>query len=87
VELEQNQPNPFIQTTWIKFGLKKSATVNLEVFDVLGNKVATLYNKEQFYEGDYDYIFNATAYNLKSGIYYYSISCNEYVVTKKMIVY
>ncbi|MCX6296719.1 MAG: T9SS type A sorting domain-containing protein [Bacteroidetes bacterium] len=87
VELEQNQPNPFIQTTWIKFGLKKSATVNLEVFDVLGNKVATLYNKEQFNEGDYDYIFNATAYNLKSGIYYYSISCNEYVVTKKMIVY
>src|SRR3989344_6876582 len=87
VELEQNQPNPFNQTTWIKFALKKSGKVNLEVFDVLGKKVATLYKNEEFREGDFDYIFNATAYNLKAGIYYYSISCDEYTLTKKMIVY
>lgn len=87
VNLEQNQPNPFSQTTWIKFELKKSAKVNLEVFDVLGKKVAALYEDEEFNEGNYDYIFNAASYNLKSGIYYYSISCDEYTLTKKMIVY
>ncbi len=87
VNLEQNQPNPFSQTTWIKFQLKKSAHVNLEIFDVFGKKVATLYKNEEFHEGNYDYIFNATAYNLKAGIYYYSISSDEYTLTKKMIVY
>ena len=87
INLEQNQPNPFSQSTWIKFGLKKSAKVNLEVFDVLGKKVATLYKDEEFNEGTYDYIFNASAYNLKAGIYHYSISCDEYSVSKKMIVY
>ena len=87
VELEQNQPNPFSQTTWIKFELKKAGKVNLEVFDVLGKKIASLYGNEEFHEGNYDYIFNATTYNLKPGIYYYSITCDEYALTKKMIVY
>ena len=67
--------------------MKKPEKVNLFVYDLLGNKVATLYENEQFNEGNYDYIFNATSYNLKSGIYYYSLSCDEYEQTKKMIVY
>lgn len=87
VELQQNQPNPFNQTTWIKFSLKKNGKVNLKVFDLLGKEVATLYEKEEFPEGDFDYIFNAQTYDLKPGIYYYSISCDEYATTKKMIVY
>ncbi len=87
VDLQQNEPNPFSQTTWIKFNLKKSAKVNLFVYDVLGNKVASLYHYEQFNEGNYDYIFNASAYNLKPGVYYYTIDCDEYQRTKKMIVY
>jgi hypothetical protein len=87
VDLQQNEPNPFSQTTWIKFNLKKSAKVNLDVYDVLGHKVASLYNNEAFKEGNYDYIFNASTYNLQAGVYYYSLSCDEYKVTKKMIVY
>jgi Secretion system C-terminal sorting domain len=87
VSLQQNEPNPFNQTTWIKFDLKKSAKVNLKVYDVLGHEVATLYENEAFNEGQYDYIFNATAYHLKPGMYYYAITCDEYNTTKKMIVY
>ena len=87
LELEQNHPNPFNQTTWIKFKLKSEGHVNLEILDVLGRKVATLYKNEAFHEGNYDYIFNATAYDLKAGVYYYSISSDEFVITKKMIVY
>lgn len=87
LELKQNYPNPFKENTRIRFNLKKSTRVNLFVYDVLGNKVATLYENEQFNEGGYDYIFNASAFGLCSGIYYYSMSCNEYEQTKKMIVY
>jgi hypothetical protein len=87
VELQQNEPNPFSESTWIKFNLKKAAKTNLNVYDMLGHKVATLYDNEQFREGNYDYIFNASTYNLKAGIYYYTLSCNEYQITKKMIVY
>ncbi len=87
LELKQNFPNPFKENTWIKFDLKKSTKVNLFVYDVLGNKVATLYENEQFNEGNYDYIFIASSFNLKTGIYYYSLRCDEYEQTKKMIVY
>jgi len=85
--LEQNSPNPFSETTWIRFSLKSSCNVDLAVYDVLGNKVATLYEKEKFNGGNYDYIFNAASYGLQPGIYYYSLTCDEYGLTKKMIVY
>jgi hypothetical protein len=85
--LQQNSPNPFQENTWIKFDLKKAGAVDLIVYDVLGSKVATLYENEKFPEGNFDYIFNASAYNLSQGIYYYSLRCDEYRVTKKMIVY
>jgi len=87
IEFLQNSPNPFHQTTWIKFKLRKTENVNLYVYDVLGNKVATLYENEKFNEGGYDYIFNANLFNLKSGIYFYSLSCDEYQREGKMIVY
>jgi len=83
----QNSPNPFYHTTWIKFKLKKTENVNLFVYDVLGTKVATLYQNEKFNEGSYDYIFNSSLYNLKPGVYYYSLCCDEYRRTEKMIVY
>lgn len=83
----QNFPNPFYQTTWIKFKLKQSENVNLFVYDVLGNKVASLYENERFNEGEYDYIFNASLFHLKPGIYYYSLNCDEYQRTEKMIIY
>jgi hypothetical protein len=86
IGLCQNSPNPFSQNTWIKFNLKNASKIDLDVFDILGNKVAILYENEQFKSGDYDYIFNASSYHLKPGIYYYTLSSDEYQITKKMIV-
>jgi hypothetical protein len=85
--LEQNSPNPFNSTTWIKFNLKDPGKVDLSVYDVLGNKVAVLYENEEFNAGNFDYIFNAKNYGLNSGIYYYSLICDGAHVTKKMIIY
>lgn len=87
VDLEQNAPNPFNETTRISFGLKKGGKVNLYLYDVSGKKIATLYENEIFHEGKYDYIFNATAAQLNQGIYYYSLSCDEYEITRKMVIY
>jgi hypothetical protein len=85
--LEQNIPNPFSENTWIHFHLNNPGTVDLFVYDVFGNRVATLYSSERFNAGNYDYIFNAAAYNLKTGIYYYSLTCDGTRITRKMIVY
>jgi hypothetical protein len=79
-------PNPFYQTTWIKFNLKSSSKINLKVYDILGNEVAVLYHDEFFKSGNYDYIFNATTYNLNPGVYYYKLSSEDYTLTKKMTV-
>ncbi|HEY0029638.1 MAG TPA: T9SS type A sorting domain-containing protein [Bacteroidia bacterium] len=87
VELAQNAPNPFTQITDIRFILKKDGNVSLSVYDAFGKKVAMLYENERFKDGSYDYIFNASAAGLKPGIYYYSLQCDEYRSTKKMIVY
>ena len=87
VKLEQNYPNPFSQTTWISFSLTKPAKVSLYIYDALGKKVATLLEGEQYKNGNFDYIFNASSANLPAGVYYYTLSSKEHSVTKKMILY
>jgi len=87
VALEQNAPNPFNESTRISFSLQKGGRVNLHLYDVSGKKIATLYDNEMFHAGKYDYIFNAVAAHLDKGIYYYSLNCDEYEITKKMAVY
>jgi hypothetical protein len=55
----------------------------LKVFDVLGNEVATLVNKEQ-QPGVYEILFDASS--LSSGTYFYKFQAGEFVDTKKMIL-
>ncbi|NNL21411.1 MAG: T9SS type A sorting domain-containing protein, partial [Ignavibacteriaceae bacterium] len=57
--------------------------VSLKVYDVLGNKVATLVD-EQKYSGNYEVEFNASS--LASGIYLYTLIAGSYTETKKMIL-
>lgn len=87
VELEQNYPNPFSQTTWITFSLTKPAKVSLYVYDALGKRVATLLENEPYKSGKFDYIFNASYSSLPAGVYYYTIVSEEQRVTKKMVLY
>ncbi|MBT8378950.1 MAG: T9SS type A sorting domain-containing protein [Ignavibacteria bacterium] len=81
--LEQNYPNPFNPTTKIKYQIPELSFVTLKVFDVLGNEITTLVNKERP-GGSYDIEFNATG--LPSGIYFYQLQAGHFVTIKKMVL-
>ena len=82
-ELLQNYPNPFNPATTIKFSIKKDGNVRLEVFNILGQKVAELLNKEMK-AGEYKVIFDAS--NFSSGIYFYRIVSGSFKAVRKMIL-
>jgi hypothetical protein len=81
-ELNQNYPNPFNPSTVIRFGIPQSGEVRLEVFDLLGRRVATLIDNETKNAGYHQVSFDAS--NLASGIYFYRIVAGKYVDSKRM---
>ena len=83
-KLNQNYPNPFNPTSTIKFGLPEIAEVRLEVFNLLGQKVATLLNGDQMKAGWHSVQFDAG--KLSSGVYIYRIQAGNFVQTKKMML-
>ena len=81
--LSQNYPNPFNPTTKISYAIPQNAFVELKVFNLLGQEIATLVNQEK-YAGVYEVNYDAS--NLPSGIYFYRMKAGEYVQTRKMIL-
>lgn len=81
--LSQNYPNPFNPTTNINFSIAKASNVKLIIYNILGQKVATLINNYMS-AGTYTYQFNAS--NLASGVYLYSLEAGGYTMNKKMIL-
>ena len=82
-KLYQNYPNPFNPSTTIKFELPQSSVVSLKVYDVLGNKVATLV-KDELTAGIHSVEFNAD--DLPSGTYFYRLQSNTFASVKKMLL-
>ncbi|CAN5517161.1 hypothetical protein BH10BAC5_BH10BAC5_24240 [soil metagenome] len=80
--LNQNYPNPFNPTTSIKFDMMKSGVVTLKIYDASGKEVSTLINNEYVPAGTNEVSFDAK--NLASGIYFYTLSTNTFLDTKKM---
>ncbi len=81
-ELQQNYPNPFNPNTTIEYGVPQAGLVNLEVFDLMGRKVATLVNGEQQSAGRYAVRFDAS--RLASGTYIYRLTAGSTSLTKKL---
>ncbi len=83
--LHQNYPNPFNPTTIIRYELPKASNVKLELFDMLGRSVATLVEARQD-AGAHQYEFNASTYNLSSGVYFYRLNADGFSMMRKMIL-
>ena len=81
--LSQNYPNPFNPSTNINFSLEKPSNVTLSIYNVLGQKVATLVNSFM-QAGSYTYQFDAS--KLASGVYIYRIEAGNFVSAKKLIL-
>ncbi|MCL5030455.1 MAG: putative Ig domain-containing protein [Bacteroidetes bacterium] len=91
-ELNQNFPNPFNPSTTIKYSIPQSSFVTIKIYDVLGNEIETMVNKQQP-AGSYSIRFSINNKQLSSGIYFYQLrasvlsgNAGEYISTKKMIL-
>lgn len=82
-KLSQNYPNPFNPVTNIQFSIPKSGMVNLTVYDAMGRKVSELINGYHN-AGEYKVYFDASA--LVSGTYFYKMSAENFIASKRMIV-
>jgi hypothetical protein len=86
--LDQNYPNPFNPSTQIRYQLAKSVKVSLTVYNLLGEKIATLVENDQT-AGSYTITWNGTDNSGKfvgSGVYFYRIEAGDFVQTQKMIL-
>jgi len=79
----QNYPNPFNPATTISYSLPSNSLVQLKIFNILGQEIATLVNEEKP-SGNYQVAFDAS--NLSSGIYFYRLQAGDFVQTRKMIL-
>lgn len=85
--LDQNYPNPFNSITEIRYFLPKSSNVNLAIYDIIGQKVAILVDKQE--TAGYKRISwdgrNLKGQEVSNGIYLYKMQTAEYTNTKMMV--
>jgi choice-of-anchor A domain-containing protein/uncharacterized repeat protein (TIGR01451 family) len=81
-KLEQNYPNPFNPSTTIEFALPKSGRYSLKIYNILGQEVATLLNREVS-AGTHKVNFNAARF--ASGVYIYRLTGADVNLVKKMM--
>jgi hypothetical protein len=83
--LSQNYPNPFNPETTIEYSVPKTTNVELKVYDILGQEVATLVNEVK-QPGKYIAKFSMANSKFASGIYFYRMSTAGFTLVKKMML-
>jgi hypothetical protein len=86
--LSANYPNPFNQSTVIRFGLPIAGHVELSIYNVVGQKVITLLDQD-YQAGNHVVTWNgqsADGRSVSSGIYFYRVRSGEFAQIKKMVL-
>lgn len=86
-KLGANYPNPFNPQTTINFTIGKKESVNLSVFNIIGQRVATVVN-ETLLPGEYSFVWNTdnNEKTLGSGVYFYRLETDSYKEIRKMLL-
>ena len=79
----QNYPNPFNASTSIQYSLPEASHVKVDIFDILGRKVATLVDEAQP-AGRHQVVWQSN--DQPSGTYFYRIQAGEHFDTRKMVL-
>jgi hypothetical protein len=82
-ELFQNTPNPFSETTEISFYIPEEAFIEIELFNLLGEKILTV-DANSYAAGNQSIVFDKK--NLSSGVYFYRLKSENFSDTKIMIL-
>lgn len=81
--IEQNQPNPFANSTTIQYSIPDHSFVNISVYTMLGAKVTTLVNEDKV-SGSYSFEWSPA--DITPGIYFYIMKAQEVIITRKLII-
>jgi hypothetical protein len=81
--LRQNYPNPFNPSTSIAYSIPKSGLVNIKIYNILGQELRLLIN-QMMNPGTYNVSFDASS--LTSGVYFYSLTVDNFTQVKKMML-
>ncbi len=87
-EVYGNYPNPFNPTTQIKFSLAKAGNVEIDIYNIKGQKVKTLLNEKRE-AGQNSVVWNGTDDTEKSvgsGVYFYKVKASTFTTINKMIM-
>ncbi|MCL4540712.1 MAG: carboxypeptidase regulatory-like domain-containing protein [Bacteroidetes bacterium] len=86
--LDQNYPNPFNPTTQIAFSIPSPMHVNVTIFNILGQRIATIVDANMG-AGSHVVMWNARNSNgvmMPSGVYFYRLSTPNFTAVKKMLL-
>lgn len=85
-KLHQNHPNPFNPSTKIKYAIGSRQYATLKIYDILGKEIVTLLNEEKE-AGEYEVEFDASKYNLSSGVYFCELKLKQGFSSKIKMIY
>ena len=88
IELDQNEPNPFITSTVIRFRIGSTMNIKLLIYDINGGLIKTLLNKN-LDAGEYTVTWDGTmedGTDAESGVYLYKLYADANSMTRKMVL-
>jgi hypothetical protein len=84
--LEQNYPNPFKESTYLSFKLRRPGKISLVIYDLHGREMARLFDNENMRPGKYIEILHPKQYNLTPGVYYLVLSNAGVQIKRRMVL-